>query len=54
VYEAPGVQPVFFNKDQGIDYATCRARFRTGEVHILDSTGGVERVIPFNETDRRL
>jgi hypothetical protein len=54
VYEAPGVQPVFLTQEQAIDYATCRACFRSGEIRILDSNGTVERIIPFNETDRRL
>jgi hypothetical protein len=31
VYEAPGVQPMFLSKKQAIDYAICRACFRTGE-----------------------
>src|SRR5437016_3680547 len=26
-----------------------RARFRTGEIRVLDSSGNVERAIPFNE-----
>jgi hypothetical protein len=54
VYECAGVQPVFLNKEQAIDYAICRACFRCGEIRILDSSGAVMRVIPFNETDRRL
>jgi hypothetical protein len=54
VYEAPGVQPVFLSQEQAIDYATCRACFRSGEIRILKSNGTVERIIPFNETDRRL
>ena len=54
VYEAPGVQPLFLNKEQATDYATCRACFRAGEIRILDSNGAVERVIPFDETNRRL
>ena len=54
VYESPGVQPVFLSREQAIDYATCRARFRSGEIRILKSNGAVERVIPFDETDRRL
>jgi hypothetical protein len=37
-----------------IDYATCRACFRCGEIRILKSNGAVDRIIPFNETDRRL
>jgi hypothetical protein len=54
VYEAPGVQPVFLSQEQAIDYATCHACFRSGEIRILDSIGTVTRIIPFNETDRRL
>ena len=54
VYEAPGVQPVFLSQEQAIHYATCRACFRSGEIRILDSTSNVERIIPFNETARKL
>jgi len=28
--------------------------FRSGEIRILDSTGEIERTIPFNEADRKL
>jgi hypothetical protein len=41
-FEAPGVEPVFPNKDQAIDSAQNRACFRSGEIQILDSTGNVE------------
>jgi hypothetical protein len=54
VFEAPGVEPVFLKKDQAIDYANCRACFRAGEIRVLDSSGAVERIIPFDETDRKL
>ena len=54
LYEAPGVQPVFLKKEQAIDYATCHACFRSGEIRILSSNGVVERVIPFDETNRKL
>ena len=54
VYEAPGVHPVFLNQQQAIDYATCRACFRTGEIRILDSSGAIARIIPFDEADRKL
>jgi hypothetical protein len=54
VYENPGVQPVFLNQEQAIDYAIGRACFRSGEIRILDSSGAVVRIIPFSETDRRL
>jgi hypothetical protein len=54
VFEAPGVEPVFPEKDQAIDYAQQRAGFRSGEIRILDSSGNVERVIPFDDTNRKL
>jgi hypothetical protein len=54
VYESPGVHPVFLNQEQAIDYATGHSCFRSGEIRILKSNGTVERIIPFNETDRRL
>jgi hypothetical protein len=53
-FEAPGVEPVFPTKDGAIDYAQQRACFRSGEIHILDSTGNIERVIPFDDTNRKL
>jgi len=43
VFEAPGVEPVFPEKDQAINYAENRASFRSGEIRILESTGDVER-----------
>jgi hypothetical protein len=52
VVEAPGVEPVFREKDQAIDYAENRACFRSGEIRILDSSGNVERVIPFDDPNR--
>ena len=54
VFEAPGVEPVFLEKDQAIRYAQNRACFRSGEIRILDSKGTVEHTTPFNETDRKL
>jgi len=37
-------------KEQAIDYAMGRAWFRCGEIRILDSTGAVERIIPFSDS----
>jgi hypothetical protein len=54
VFEGPGVEPVFLAKDQAIDYAQQRACFRSGEIRVLDLSENVERVIPFDETKRRL
>jgi len=39
VFEAPGVEPVFPDKQDAISYAQERARFRSGEIRILDSSG---------------
>ena len=35
VFEAPGVEPVFLQKDQAINYAQNRVSFRSGEVRIF-------------------
>jgi hypothetical protein len=53
-FEAPGVEPVFLDQEQAIDYAKNRACFRSGEIRILDSTGKVEHTIAFSEADRML
>ena len=31
-----------------------RVCFRSGEIRVLNSTGNVERTIPFSEADRKL
>jgi hypothetical protein len=54
VFDAPGVAPVFLQKDQAIGYAETRACFQRGEIRVLDSNGNVERTIAFNESDRKL
>ena len=54
VFEAPGVEPVFLNQEQAIDYAKGRACFRSGEIRIVDSRGAIERIIPFDEQGRKL
>ncbi len=53
-FEAAGVEPVFPEKDQAIDYAQNRACFRSGEIRILDASGKLERTIPFSEADRKV
>jgi hypothetical protein len=54
VFEAPGVEPVFLQKDQAINYAENRSSFRSGEIRILDSSGDLERTVSFSEADRKL
>ena len=51
VFEAPGVEPVFPQKDQAIGYAETSACFRSGEIRVLDSTGKLERTIAFDEAN---
>src|SRR5207247_9015522 len=34
-FEAPGVEPVFLDQEQAIDYAKSRACFRSGEIRVL-------------------
>jgi hypothetical protein len=52
--QAPGVELVFLEQEQAIDYANSRACFRSVEIRILDCSGAVARIIPFDETHRRL
>jgi hypothetical protein len=54
VYEEPGLQPVFLRQEQAIEYAKGRSCFRSGEIRILKSSGNVERIIPFNDVERKL
>jgi len=54
VFEAPGVESVFSEKHQAINYAQNRASFRSGEIQILDSSDNVERAIQFTEADRKM
>jgi len=46
--------PALLKQEDAIDYATGRAFFRSGEMQILDSTGNLERVIPFDDSNRKL
>jgi hypothetical protein len=48
-FEAPGVEPVFLDQEQAINYAKSRACFRSGEIRVLDCDGTVQRSIPFTE-----
>jgi hypothetical protein len=48
------VEPVFHQKDQAIGYAETRACFRAGEIHVFDASGNLERIIAFDESDRKL
>jgi hypothetical protein len=54
VFESPGVEPVFLEKNQAIGYAETRAGLSKGEIRILDANENIERTIAFDETGRRL
>jgi len=34
--------------------AQVRACFRSGEIRIIDSSGRIGRIIPFNDTERKM
>ncbi len=53
-FEAPGVEPVFAEQRQAIDYAQSRANFRSGEIRVYNSVDDLERTIRFTEADRKL
>jgi hypothetical protein len=40
-FEAVGVEPVFLNQDQAIDYAIGRAGFRSGEIRVFYGIGTI-------------
>jgi uncharacterized protein DUF2188 len=47
VFEKPGVELIFPDKEEAMLYATERARSRSGEIRVLDASGAVEKVISF-------
>lgn len=53
-FEAIGVEPVFLDRQQAVDYAKCRASFRSGEIQIFDQAGTLAETIQFNDHDRKL
>jgi hypothetical protein len=53
-FESSSVEPMFPKKDQAIDYAQNRVCFRAGEIRILDSGSNLGRIIPFDDTERKL
>ena len=54
VFEAPGVESMFLEKCQAINFAQSRASFRRGEIRVLDSIGKLDCTIAFNEKNRKL
>ena len=50
-FEGPRVAPYWTGetaKEDSIGYATARAKFRRGEIRVLNVDGSLERAIPFD------
>jgi len=47
VVEAVGVEPIFPDREKAMLHATERSRSGSGEIHVFDANGTVERVISF-------
>jgi len=52
VFESPGVEPVFPDREGALSYAQSRMRARSGEIRIFDLAASVTEVIPFRERTR--
>ncbi|MEY2510598.1 MAG: hypothetical protein QOE26_1361 [Verrucomicrobiota bacterium] len=50
VFEAPGVQPFFGDKQHAVDYATQRMKSRVGEVQVFDADGAIEEILRFDKS----
>jgi hypothetical protein len=53
VFEAPGVQPRFGNREYAINYAQGRTVQRRGEIRIFNAARELEQTIPFDERSKR-
>lgn len=52
-FEAPGVEPIYAEKESAASYAIERLHFRPrGIIHILDQNGELERIISYEEAVR--
>jgi hypothetical protein len=47
VFEAPGVEPIFPDKEKAMLHATGLSGSRPGEIRVFDANGEMEKVIPF-------
>ena len=56
-FEGPGVQPYWTGehaKEDAIGYATARAKLGRGEIRVLSPDGSLQRLISFDEANKRL
>jgi hypothetical protein len=49
VFEGPGVEPVFLEKDSAIRYAEGQIYSRSDEIRTLDPNGNIERTIQLGQ-----
>jgi len=49
VFEAPGIEPYFSEREQAIHYALSRTALRRGEIRIVSALGEIDETIPFDE-----
>jgi hypothetical protein len=54
VFECPGVEPVFSEQRQAIDYAQSRTATRSGEIRVLGPDNRIIETIPFSNSNRAL
>ncbi len=54
VFEGPGVEPFYRDQENALGYAQARARSRRGEIRILDAAGAVTKLIPFDDSARKM
>ena len=45
VFECPGVEPVFQDKRQALDYAKTRSGFSSIEIRVVDAAGDVKQTV---------
>ena len=53
VFEAPGVQPYFGDRQHAVDYAMERAKMHKGIIRILDTDGSILEEFPFDDSTKR-
>jgi len=52
--EGREVEPVFGTQEEAVGMPRCAHVFVLVSIVIIDSSGRIERVIPFNDTERKM
>ena len=50
VFEGNGIEPYFSEREQAVHYAASRTALRRGEIRILNTHGGIEETLTFDES----